>query len=592
VPEVIQVPLVDPPPGTADPLAALEGKCQPVSLASAAPVVRRLGKLTLEVSVEGWRFPAPLPLARASSEPRKQVSGSPGVGQQPSESCPLRKDRAGSAATRPLPPADVATLRERLLYTLQPPVEQLLSQRHWHLPAEPYPYQLEGIAFLLPRWSALLADEMGLGKTVQAILAMRLLFQGGLIRSALIVCPKPLVPNWCRELQIWAADLPWEVIAGDSESRRMAWRISNCPVKLVNYELLTRDAHLFEQETGLSGTEEGADSPRPQFDLVVLDEAQRIKNRDSRSAQVVCSIPRQRSWALTGTPVENHPEDLISIFAFLKPGYLPSGTPVKRLPGLTGEYILRRVKEDVLDDLPPKVVRDTYVELTPAQRDSYRLAESEGVVRLNRLGETVTVQHVFELILRLKQICNFDPATGESAKLEALQADLAEVADSGRKAIVFSQWIEPLEILARELAPLGPLVYHGKVPPRQREAILTAFRTDPGKRVLLMSYGTGSVGLNLQVANYVFLFDRWWNPAVEDQAINRVHRIGQRQPVIVTRFVAQNTIEGRICQILERKRQLFSELIEPQEASAGLGLTEEEIFGLFGLQPQRQRRTA
>jgi len=107
-----------------------------------------------------------------------------------------------------------------------------------------------------------------------------------------------------------------------------------------------------------------------------------------------------------------------------------------------------------------------------------------------------------------------------------------------------------------------------------------------------MSYGTGSVGLNLQVANYVFLFDRWWNPAVEDQAINRVHRIGQRQPVIVTRFVAQNTIEGRICQILERKRQLFSELIEPQEASASLGLTEEEIFGLFGLQPQRHRRAA
>src|SRR4029077_6874072 len=184
-------------------------------------------------------------------------------------------------------------------------------------------------------------------------------------------------------------------------------------------------------------------------------------------------------------------------------------------------------------------------------------------------------------VMRLKQICNFDPLTGQSSKLEQLQADLAEGAERGRKAIVFSQWGEPLERLAAALAPFGPLQYHGKVPNRERQGILDRFKNEPRKHVLLMSFGTGSVGLNLQFANYVFLFDRWWNPAVEDQAINRTHRIGQRNPVFVTRFITEDTIEGRIAEVLERKRQLFAELIEQNEPPPSLGLSEEEIFGLF-----------
>src|SRR5262249_10585407 len=162
--------------------------------------------------------------------------------------------------------------------------------------------------------------------------------------------------------------------------------------------------------------------------------------------------------------------------------------------------------------MPPKVIRDSYLELTTAQRAAYEKAEKEGVIQLNSLGDTITVQHVFELVMRLKQICNFDPATGQSAKLEQLLADMQEVAGSGRKAIVFSQYVEPLEVLARALAPFGPLQYHGKVPQSERQAILDRFKSDPNKHVILMSYGTGSVGLNLQFTNYVFLFDRWWNP--------------------------------------------------------------------------------
>lgn len=536
------------------------------------PWVRSLGKLALEVRTEGWRFPAPpsdtSPAPRAfRPEPHEDQTVPPPPPGKPKPKTQLR------------PPRDTVLLKDRLLYLLQPPLENLFAGKQVRLPFEPYPYQLEGIAFLMPRQAALLADEMGLGKTPQSILALRLLFRAGLIHKALVVCPKPLVNNWSRELRVWAEDLPFEVIGGDADTRRASWRVSNCPLKLVNYELLTRDADLVADE-------------RVRFDVVVLDEAQRIKNRESKTARVVRSLHRDRSWALTGTPIENRPEDLVNLFAFVDPDLIPPETPARRLPQYTADCILRRTKDDVLTDLPPKTIRDAFVELTPAQRDAYTLAETEGVIQLNELGQTITVQHVFELVMRLKQICNFDPLTGQSAKLEQLQADLTEVADSGRKAIVFSQWVEPLEVLARELAALGPLQFHGKVPSRERQAVLDRFKSDPKKHVILMSYGTGSVGLNLQFASYVFLFDRWWNPAVEDQAINRAHRIGQKHPVFVTRFITPDTIEGRIAEVLERKRQLFNELIEQNDAPASLGLNEDEIFSLFDIQSRPKRAAA
>jgi SNF2 family DNA or RNA helicase len=539
-------------------------------LLTTAPWVRSLGKLQLEVATEGWRFPAP-PAEPSSLGPAQDADTN-------GEKVAPRADRAsGRSGIRVKPPSDAVVLKERLLYVLQPPVERLFSGQQVRLPAQPYRYQLEGIAFLMPRHAALLADEMGLGKTAQAILALRLLFHAGLIQRALVVCPKPLVPNWAREILSWAEDVPFEIIGGDTNARRASWLVSNCPLKLVNYELLTRDADLLTDE-------------KARFDVVVLDEAQRIKNRDSKTADAVCSLQRSRSWALTGTPIENRPDDLVNLFAFIDPERIPPQTPAKQLPRLTSDCILRRVKEDVLTDMPPKTIRDAYVELTGAQREAYALAEEEGVVRLNALGDTITVQHVFELVMRLKQICNFDPLTGHSAKLEQLQADLAEVADSGRKALVFSQWVEPLLFLAQALAPFGPLQFHGRISPRERQAVLERFQKDARKHVLLMSYGTGSVGLNLQSANYVFLFDRWWNPAVEDQAIGRAHRIGQKSPVTVTRFITPGTIEGRIAEVLERKRQVFSELIEQNGPPPSLGLNEEEIFGLFDIQA-RPRRT-
>jgi SNF2 family DNA or RNA helicase len=554
----------------------LDVSVRQAALLTAAPWVRHLGKLDLEVTTQGWRFPTPPDQPARGTESRKDDPRGAFATALAEPVATSPEARPGRTRVRPAP--ETVVFKDRLLYLLQPPLEALFAGKQVQLPFKPYPYQVHGIAFLMPRHSALLADEMGLGKTAQVIVALRLLFQAGLIGTVLVVCPKPLVINWTRELRLWAQDLPFEVIGGDTETRRGQWHVSNCPLKLVNYELLTRDE------------EELADEA-VRFDVVVLDEAQRIKNSSSRTAQVVRGLHRDRSWAMTGTPIENRTEDLVNIFAFVDPGRIPSETPAKALPRLTADCILRRTKEEVAPDMPPRVMRDAFPELTPAQRQSYELAEKEGVVHLNALGDTITVQHVFELIMRLKQICNFDPRTGQSAKLEQLQADMAEVADSERKAIIFSQYVEPLEALARALAPFGPLLYHGKIPHQDRQPILDRFRRDPAKHVLLMSYGTGSVGLNLQFTNYVFLFDRWWNPAIEDQAINRAHRLGQQETVFVTRFITPNTIEGRIAEVLERKRQLFNELLERNGPPPSLGLSEEDVFDLFDIR-SRPRRVA
>jgi len=475
-----------------------------------------------------------------------------------------------TTATHIRPAGDLIKLEDRLFYVLQPPIESLLASQHLDVPHCPFPYQLEGVAFLYPRHSAVLADEMGLGKTMQAITAIRLLAHAGELRSVLLVCPKPLVGNWLREFRLWAPELPVAAIEGEQTRRQWQWQQEKSLVKLANYELLHRDGELL-RDVGRN------------WDLVVLDESQRIKNRASTTSQIVRSIPRTRSWALTGTPIENSADDLVGIFEFLSPGYLSPQMKPRRMGRLAGDYLLRRTKAMVLEDLPPKLFRDAHVHLTSQQQESYRTAEEQGVLRLAEMGSDITIQHVFELVLRLKQICNFDPATGASTKLDRLDADLEEVVQSGQKAIVFSQWVRTLGRLEKSLARFRPLAYHGKVPPARRDDVIRRFRDDPDCHVLLVSYGAGGVGLNLQFAGYVFLFDRWWNPAVEDQAINRAHRIGAAGPVTVTRFLALGTIEERIDQILKEKREIFDAVLSGAEPRHALGLTQQEIFGLFQL---------
>lgn len=476
-----------------------------------------------------------------------------------------------SQHSRIRPPRDVVKLEDRLFYLLQPPLEHLFSGESLEFPFRPFPYQYDGIAFLYPRQEAVLADEMGLGKTMQAIVAMRLLAHQGHVRKTLLVCPKPLVTNWQREISLWAPELPVTVIEGKQSRRQWLWENAQSGVLLSNYESLVRDQPY-------------ATSVEQPFDLMIIDESQRIKNRLSTTNEVICSIPRRRSWALTGTPIENSADDLVGIFQFVSPGCLRPQMKVADIRKSVSDYVIRRNKDQVDIDLPPKMFRDANIGLTPEQLQAYTLAEDEGVVRLNEMHKELTIQHVFELVLRLKQICNFDPATGKSAKQDRLEADLEECVASGRKAIVFSQWVKTIEQLSDRLQRFNPLEYHGKIPSKQRDPIIEKFRDDPDSHVLLMSYGAGSVGLNLQFAQYVFLFDRWWNPAVEDQAINRAHRIGAAGPVTVTRFITTGTIEERIDSVLQEKRELFNSVFDPEaDTTQALGLSRDEIFGLFQL---------
>jgi SNF2 family DNA or RNA helicase len=484
-------------------------------------------------------------------------------------------DAAAPKRTRIAPPRDVVKLSERFFFLLQPDLESILETSSLAFPRQPFPFQLDGMAFLVPRHGAVLADEMGLGKSMQAISSLRLLVRSGEARRVLVVCPKGLVSNWTRELADWAPELLVAVIEGDPQRRRWQWSLEDVPVKVANYEAVVRDRDMVAA-LGL------------EFDLVVLDEAQRIKNRTSNTSEAVRALRRKRSWALTGTPVENRAEDLVSLFEFVAPGHLNDRMPPRALGAAAADHVLRRTKDKVLKDMPPRMNRDERIELTAEQRETYRRAEEEGVLRLSALGREATIRNVFELVLRLKQICNFDTATGESAKLDCLEAELEEIQASGKKSLVFSQWVETLGRLEKRLARFGALEYHGGMSTAARDEAIRRFKHDKKHNVLLLSYGAGAVGLNLQFSQYVFLFDRWWNPAIEDQAINRAHRIGAAGAVTVTRYLSADTIEERIDEVLRKKRDLSDTILSQAEAPASSGLTTEDLFALFKLAPPKR----
>ncbi len=480
-------------------------------------------------------------------------------------------------AACPTPPQENGqTIDERLRWILTPPLHEILSDPSLGLPATPHEYQVWGIGWLKGRVSALLGDEMGLGKTMQAIIAGRLLWREKQIERILIVCPKTLVGTWRSEIGKWWPNALANIFEPSGDTRQfLKIATPNVTIKLINYEKLAREADYLteEQRTG-------------SHDLIIIDEAQRIKNPTSRTAKAVKALIGKRRWAITGTPLETKTDDVLSIFGFLKPGLLESNE-ADYVRDRIKPFLLRRRLEDVALDLPDKDDRDVYIELGPKQREAYERAEDEGVVALNAKGDTITVQHVFALIQKLMQLCNFEPESGESAKLDRLTEDLEEIIDSKRKALIFSQFVSApfgLKELKNRL-PAGCLCVelHGEVSARRRELALNSFSHDPAVNTMLLHYRVGGLGLNLQAANYVYLFDRWWNPAVEDQAVKRAHRIGQLNKVFIRRLACRDTIEERILQKLAERRRLFSHVIDEGRtpANQAMGLSEEEFFSLF-----------
>jgi SNF2 family DNA or RNA helicase len=497
----------------------------------------------------------------------------------------------GGIKVKPVePPArpsklDKQSLEERLKWILTPPIHEILSDPQLSLPEKPFTFQTFGIKWLYDRENALLADEMGLGKTMQAIIAARLLWKQGIIKQILIICPKTLISNWKKEFCKWWPQVTQNIhIAGTDRQFFLKLGTPNVIVKIINYESLSRELDWLKNQ-------------KFDHDLIIIDEAQRIKKPTTKASQAVKALKAKRRWALTGTPLENEINDLISIFKFIEPNLVDFGNSEVTICNNTRPYILRRRADELKDEinLPEKFEQDIEIDLDPEHYNVYKRMEDEWILELNEKGDSITITHVFAVINKLRQICNFCPVSGSSAKLEQLLEDMEEISESHRKALVFSQFVSEdcgLKRLALKLKDKkhNNLQLYGEIPQNQRDAIKEKFDTDKNITCMLLNFKVGGVGLNLQVANYVYLFDRWWNPAVEDQAVKRTHRIGQTQKVFVRKFYCKDTIEERILKKLAEKRRLFRQIIDENRPAESMGLTEEEIFSLFNLKvrPHKQ----
>ena len=440
------------------------------------------------------------------------------------------------------------------------------------------PYQATGAAWLeqLGRLGlgACLADDMGLGKTIQVIATLLLRRAGGAGGPSLVVCPTSVVGNWERELRSFAPGIPvWLHHGPDRKrtAREIAGAAGEDGVILTTYGVLRSDAAKL------------ASLP---WDTVILDEAQFIKNHQSKVAAAARALTARYRIALTGTPVENRLTDLWSIFAFINPGLLGGitrfkkeiATPVERfrnpealdrLQRLSSPFILRRTKDDptIAPELPPRIVLRSTCTLSREQASLYQatldaaMEEIEASEKMDRRGK------VLALITALKQICNHpaqflrehDASAGRSGKLRRLARELETILAEGDAVLLFTQYRTMGDILVRfleeRLAVTAPFL-HGGVRRAEREAMVARFQRDDGPPVMVISVKAGGTGINLTRANHVFHVDRWWNPAVEAQATDRTHRIGQKRTVFVHALVTAGTLEERIDRMLEEKAEL------------------------------------
>ncbi len=455
------------------------------------------------------------------------------------------------------------------------------------------PYQRQGLGWLLflerAGLGGCLADDMGLGKTVQVLALLERLRSRRPRRPSLAVVPRSLLFNWQREAARFAPKLKVLAHVGPGRSTA-AEHLTGFDLVLTTYGTLRRDA---------------AALSRHEFRYVILDEAQAIKNAASDAAKAARLLRAEHRLALSGTPVENHLGELWSLFEFLNPGMLGRASAFKGLVkdarsldegarplvrALLRPVLLRRTKAEVARDLPAKVEETIACELGPrerreydALRDHFRKALLE---RVKREGMARAKIHVLEALLRLRQAaCHpglLDPKRrGEpSAKLDELLERLTEVLDGGHKALVFSQFTSLLAIVRARLvaAKIDHAYLDGKT--RDREAQVERFQTDPACPVFLVSLKAGGVGLNLTAAEYVFLLDPWWNPAVEAQAVDRSHRIGQTRAVFAYRLLARGTVEEKVAELQAQKRALADAILEGEGSPLG-ELTREDLERLL-----------
>ena len=435
----------------------------------------------------------------------------------------------------------------------------------------------------------ILADDMGLGKTVQVLsylLALR--EQGGNPLPSLIVCPASLVLNWAEECQKFTPELNCVVVDGDAAHRaQLAEQWDGADVVVTSYDLLRRDETLYENQ---------------KFYACILDEAQAIKNHTTQKYKAVCGVNSRVRFALTGTPVENRLGELWSIFSFLMPGYLPpyksfcsrfekpitqenDPAAVRRLNQLTGPFILRRMKSEVLKELPPKTENVYRIELEEEQRKLYLAAVVDAREKL-RAAKPEDKMAVFAVLMRLREIC-CDPRliadnwTGGSAKLDACIELVTSAVESGHRILLFSQFTSMLELLARRLDAEGVshFTLQGSTPKPVRAELVRRFNGGEAS-VFLISLRAGGTGLNLTAADIVIHYDPWWNVAAQNQATDRAYRIGQQNPVQVYKLIAQDTIEEKIVELQQAKQDL-AETVTGSADGAILRMKPEELLNLL-----------
>lgn len=488
--------------------------------------------------------------------------------------------------------------REMLLALLAAPIQAIFAEDELLTWPEPglREYQMEGAAWLMrpPSGGRLLADEMGLGKTIQAIAAARLLAQkredGGGGFRCLVLAPGGLLRQWKAELVRWAPEFKVLLIDGSPVRRQALWHSMAGQIVLASYDAVRLDLDPAKARSGPLFRE---------WDVVVCDEAQRIKNAKLETAKKVKMLRRRRSWALTGTPLENRVDEIGSIIEFVANDGAELSVDADRARALFARYGLRRHKKDHLAGLPPKILEDVYVEMGDRQQEEYRKAESEAVLELEK--ERRDSDFRFKATARLNRlllICNSSrTAPHQVPKFEQLVEHLDEVHEQGQRALVFSKFVEGgdhpasgIKWLADELAKRRPSWrvdrYHGEMSEQQKTnatSRLQAGETD----VLFVSIRAGGVGLNLQAASYVFHYDRWWNPAVEQQAEDRSHRFGQTETVTVMRYITAGTVEERVAEILAQKQDLIAKVVDNDEGYAQAmvnNLEMSDLRYLFGIE--------
>ena len=497
-----------------------------------------------------------------------------------------------------------------LLGELRTPAQLKAANPGTALKATLRPYQQEGVNWL---WllsqlglGACLADDMGLGKTMQVISLLLILKKKRFDRPSLLVLPASLIGNWKTELERFAPSLrclffhgsqlnkkAMDAMAGDSTS------LEHVDIVLTSYGTLMRQDWLQEQE----------------WQLLVLDEAHAIKNPSARQSKAVKNLNAKSRIALTGTPVENRLSDLWSLFDFINPGLLGSARRFKGfvktlseresdqyapLRNLVDPYILRRLKTDrsIISDLPEKIEVSAYCGLSKVQAAQYQQAVNQMSIAIESLDGINRRGLVLSYLLRFKQICNhpsqllgddeYDPK--KSGKFQRLAELCEEIASRQEKVLVFTQFREmtrPLaNFLAQQFGQPG-LVLHGGTAVKQRQKLVERFQTEEGPPFFILSLKAGGTGLNLTQASHVIHFDRWWNPAVENQATDRAFRIGQEKNVVVHKFVCQGTVEEKIDTLINEKTALVNDLLNGGANTLLTEMDDETLLNLVSLDIER-----